>query len=160
MAAGPSNFRIGAGSLSIDGEDVGLTTEEGIVVHFEPDVHMHLSGKYGNTPVKASLIGQKLSLEIWMGEQTFANIESGYAGVVASTGRIDFGGLAGREVEGHELILTPFDGTPPWYFRNAVPTDAVDANYKVNDERIIHVTFVALVDINASDQDNLGYILS
>jgi hypothetical protein len=157
---GPSNFRIGAGALSIDGQDVGLTSEEGVVVNYEPDVHLHLSGKYGNTPVKASLIGQKLTVEVWIAEHTLENIENAYAGVTSSGGAIQFGGLAGREVEGHELILTPFDGTPSWYFRNAVPTEAVDANYKVNDERIIHVTFTALVDINASDEDNLGYILS
>lgn len=155
-----SNFHIGAGSLSIEGTDVGLTSEEGVVVNYEPDVHMHLSGKYGNTPVKASIIGQTLTLEVWMAENTYDNIESAYAGVLQEDGKIKFGGLAGREVEGKELILTPFDGTPSWYFRNAVPTGAVEAAYKVNDERIIHVTFQAMVDENAADVDNLGYILS
>lgn len=156
---GPSNFRIGAGSLSIDGQDVGLTTEEGLVVNYEPDVHLHLSGKYGTTPVKASLVGQKLTLEVWIGEHTMDNIADTYAGVVQD-GQISFGGLAGREVEGKELILTPFDGTQVWYFRNAVPTSAIEAAYKVNGERVIHVTFTALVDISASDEDNLGYVLS
>lgn len=155
-----SNFRIGAGSLSIAGEDVGLTSEEGVVVNYEPDVHLHLSGKYGNTPVKASIIGQTLTLEIWMAENTYDNIENAFAGVVQADGKIKFGGLAGREVEGKSLILTPFDGTPAWYFRNAVPTSAVETAYKVNDERIIHVTFTALVDEDAADADNLGYILS
>lgn len=155
-----SNFRIGAGSLSIDGDDVGLTNEEGMVVNYEPEVHLHLSGKYGNTPVKASIIGQTLTLEVWIAEHTFDNIEDAYAGVVQADGKIKFGGLAGREVTGKELILTPFDGTSAWYFRNAVPTSAVEAAYKVNDERIIHVTFTALVDENAADADNLGYILS
>lgn len=153
-----SNFHIGAGSLSIDGQDVGLTTEEGVVVVYEPDVHLHMSGKYGTTPVKASLVGQKLTLEVWIGEHTLANIEDAYAGVTAVGGKIQFGGLAGREVEGKELVLNPFDGTEAWYFRNAVPTSSVDANYKVNDERIIHVTFQALVDLTASDAENLGYV--
>lgn len=157
---GPTNFRIGAGALSIDGSDVGLTTEEGVVVSYEPDIHLHKSGKFGNTPVKASLIGQTLSLEVCIAEHTLTNIENTYAGVTTETGKIEFGGLAGREVAGKELILTPFDGTPSWYFRNAVPTSAIEAAYKVNDERIIKVTFTALVDFNAADDDNLGYILS
>lgn len=158
---GPSNFRIGAGSLAIDGDDVGLTTEEGVVVTYEPDIHLHMSGKYGNTPVKASLIGQKLTLEVTMGEHTLENIANAFAGVVDDgNGKIQFGGLAGREVEGHELILTPFDGTPSWYFRNAVPTSKIDTDYKVKNERVIKVTFTALVDTNASDDDNLGYYLS
>lgn len=155
---GPSNFKIGAGALTIDGQDVGLTTEEGVVVNYEPDVHLFTSGKYGTTPVKAALVGQKLTIEVWMGEHTLENIASAYAGVVSDTGKISFGGLAGREVEGHELILIPFDGSESWYFRNAVPTEAVDANYKVNDERIIHITFTAMVDVNATDEDNLGYL--
>lgn len=155
-----SNFHIGAGSLSIGGTDVGLTNEEGMVVNYEPDVHLHLSGKYGNTPVKASIIGQTLTLEVWIAEHTKNNIEDAFAGVVQADGKIKFGGLAGREVTGQTLILTPFDGTSAWYFRNAVPTSAVETAYKVNDERIIHVTFTAMVDEDAADADNLGYILS
>jgi len=156
--ADASNFRIGAGSLSVDGVDVGLTTEEGVVVNYEPEVHLHKSGKYGNTPVKASLTGQTLTLEVWMGEHTFDNIEDAFAGVVQADGKIKFGGLAGREIAGKELVLTPFDGTPSWYFRSAVPTSAVETAYKVGDERIVHVTFTALVDTDAADADVLGYI--
>jgi hypothetical protein len=155
---GPANFKIGAGSLSIEGTDVGLTTEEGVVVTYEPDVHLHTSGKYGTTPVKASLVGQKLTIEIWIAEHTMENILNCYAGVTGSAGKVEFGGLAGREVEGKELVLTPFDLSKSWYFRNAVPVEAVDANFKVNDERIIHATFQALVDTDAADDDNLGYI--
>jgi hypothetical protein len=154
-----SDFRIGAGSLSIGSVgDVGYTTEEGMVVNYEPDVHLHLSGKYGNTPVKASLIGQKLTLEVWIAEHTFDNIELAYAGVVQEDNKIKFGGLAGREIEGQSLVLTPFDGSESWHFRNAIPISAVDANYKVNDERIIHVTFQAMIDDNAPEDENLGYI--
>lgn len=152
-----SDFRIGAGSLSIDGSDVGLTTEEGMVVNYEPEVHLHQSAKYG-APVKASLIGQTLTLEVWIAEHTLDNIELAYAGVTAVGDRIQFGGLAGREIAGKSLVLTPLDGTPSWYFRNAVPTSAVEANYKKGDERIIHVTFTALVDADAPEAENLGYL--
>lgn len=156
----PANFRIGAGALAIDGEDVGLTTEDGVVINYAPDVHIFHSGKYGMSPMKAALVGQVLTLEVWIGEHTLENIERAFAGVVNNDGRIEFGGLAGREVEGHELVLTPFDGTPSWYFRQAVPTEAAETAYKVNDERIIHMTFTALVDIDAAEQDNIGYMAS
>lgn len=157
---GTENFHIGAGQVLIDGRDVGLTTEEGVVVNYEPDVHLHLSGKYGTTPVKASLVGQKLTIEIWIAENTMENIRDAYAGVILSSGKISFGGLAGREVVGKSLTLIPQDGTAVWYFRSAVPTEAIDTNYKVNDERIIHVTFTALVDMTATDADNIGYLSS
>jgi hypothetical protein len=152
------NFRIGAGSLSIAGEDVGLTTEEGMVVSYEPDVHLHLSGKYGNTPVKASLIGKKLTLEVWIAEHTLQNILDAFAGAGGSSTRVKFGGVAGSELVGKELVLTPFDNTPSWTFRKAIPVSNVDTNYKVNDERIIHVTFQALVDLDAVEDENLAFV--
>lgn len=152
------NFRIGAGSLSIAGQDVGHTTEEGMVVGYEPDVHKHLSGKFGNTPVKATLVGVNLTLEVWVAEHTLQNILNTFAGVTGSPTRVKFGGVAGREVVGKELVLTPFDNTPSWTFRNAVPTSSVDTNYKVNDERIMHVTFQALVDMDAPEDENLAFL--
>lgn len=155
MAA--SDFRIGAGALSIDGEDVGLTNEEGVLVTYEPDVHLHMSGKYP-APVKASLVGINLTIEITMAEWVFDNIAEAYAGVLQEDGKIKFGGLAGRALTGKELVLTPFDNTPSWYFRNAVPTSAVEAAYSKEDERLMKVTFTALVDTDADDDDNLGYI--
>lgn len=153
-----SDFRIGAGALSINGQDVGYTTEEGVVVTYEPDVHLHMSGKFGNTPVKASLIGQNLTLEVWMAENTLTNIANAFAGVVNEGGKIKFGGIAGREISGKELVLTPFDGTPSWVFRNAVPISSVETNYKVADERVIQVTFRAMVDTDAPEAENLGYV--
>jgi hypothetical protein len=152
------NFRIGAGSLSIDGDDVGLTTEEGMVVVYEPDVHLHMSGKYGNSPVKASLIGKKLTLEVWIAEHTMQNILDAFAGAAGTTGRVKFGGIAGTEIVGKELVLTPFDNTPSWTFAKAVPVSSVDTNYKVNDERIIQVTFQALVDTEALEDENMAFI--
>lgn len=152
------NFKIGAGSLSIDGNDVGGTTEEGMVVHYEPDVHLHKSGQFGSTPVKASFLGQTVTLEVWMAEHVLDNIEYAFAGVVHEAGIVKFGGIAGREIAGRELIMTPFDNSPSWHFRNAVPTSSIDTNYKVNDERIIHVTFTAMVDPTAAEDENLGYL--
>ena len=155
---GPTNFRIGAGKLEIDYEDVGLTNEDGMIVHYEPDVHLHYSGKFGNTPVKASLIGQVLTLEVTVAEQTLANVMRTYAGVTLTSGRVQFGGLAGREIDGKALKLSPFDDTEPFYFKNAVPTSAVEAEYSVKNERLTKVTFTALVDIDALEAENLGYI--
>ncbi len=157
MPTGPTNFKIGAGSIAIDGQDVGLTNEEGVVVNYEPDIHEHLSGKYGTTPVKTSIVGMNLTVEMWLAEHTKENMLNSMAGVTAVGGKVQFGGLAGREVEGKSMVLTPFDGSPSWYFMNAVPTSAVETAYKVNDERIYHVTFRAMVDINAADAENLGY---
>lgn len=153
----PSNFRIGAGALSIDGTDIGLTTQEGIVVTYEPNVHQHMSGRFGMTPVKASYIGANVTLEVYMGEHTLENMAEAFAGAVLEDDKIKFGGIAGRAIEGKELILTPFDGTPAWVFRSAVPTSSVETAYQVENERIIQVTFTALVDVTAPEDENIAY---
>ena len=158
MPESVEDLHIGAGSLSIDGTDVGFTTTEGVVINFEPEVHLHMSGKYGNTPVKASLIGQTLSLDVTIAAHTLANIEKSYAGAVLDGGVIKFGGVAGREITGKELVLTPFDGTASWTFKNAVPTSSVAANYQVDNERVITVTFTAMVDVSADEDENLGTV--
>lgn len=150
------NFKIGAGSLSIDGADIGYTTEEGVVVTYEPDVHLHLSGKYGTTPVKASLVGMNLTLEVWMAENTLANLEKAMAGAFLDGSVVKFGGVAGTEITGAELVLTPFDGSPTWTFKNAVAISPVEVAYKVNDERIMQVTFRAMVDTTATENENVA----
>lgn len=151
-----SNFKIGAGALSIDGRDVGYTTEEGAVVTYEPDVHLHLSGQFGTTPVRGSLVGQNLSVEVWIAENTFSNIEDAFAGVTRSGDTAKFGGNAGVEIVGKELVLTPFDGSASWTFKNAIPISPVETAYKVNDERILQVTFRALIDPDSDTDENIA----
>lgn len=152
------NFHIGAGSLTIGGTDVGETTEDGVVVTYEPNIHLHHSGKFGTTPVKASLIGMNLTVQVTLGETTLANMQKVFAGVITETGQVKFGGVAGREITGAELVLTPFDGTDPWTFLNAVPTSSVEVAYQVENERVYQVTFTALVDEEADDDENLATV--
>lgn len=155
------NFHIGAGALSIGGVDVGATTPNGMVVNYEPEVHLHKSGKYGNTPVKASLTGKTLTMEVELAESTLANMLRVFAGTTSegtpTPSKVKFGGIAGVEIVGKTIILTPFDGTPAWVFRNAVPTSPVDMNYTVEDERVFKVTFTAMVDTGAPEDENLAY---
>ncbi|MFA5634102.1 MAG: hypothetical protein WC973_03045 [Candidatus Dojkabacteria bacterium] len=156
------NFHIGAGAISIDGSDVGATTPNGAVVNYEPEVHLHKSGKYGNTPVKASLIGKTLTIDMELAESTLLNMSRVYAGVTAegtpTPSKIKFGGISGVEVEGKIIVLTPYDGTASWVFRNAVPTSPVEMNYTVEDERVYKVTFTAMIDSSVPEDENLAYV--
>lgn len=151
------NFHIGACKLYADGQFVGETNEEGAVVNYEADVHLHKSGTFGNTPVKGSVIGKTLSIEVWIAEHTMDNIETFFPGVLREGEKIKFGGPAGLEIQGVQLTLVPNDGTPSWYFRNAIPSTAVETAYKVNDERLIHLTLSALIDPSAPANEELGY---
>lgn len=152
------NFRIGAGSISIDSQDIGYTTEDGVVVTVEPNVHIHQSGKYGTTGVKASILGYEVTVQITMAESTLANLQRALAGVTAVGAKVQIGGVAGREVVGKEIVLAPFDGTESWTFRNAVPTSSVEVAYQVENERVYEVTFTALVDDSAADAENVLFV--
>jgi hypothetical protein len=153
-----SDFHIGAGSLSVNGDDVGHTTPEGVVVNVAPNVHIHQSGKYGTTGVKASILGYEVTVQITMAESTLDNLERAIAGATAAGSRVKLGGLAGREVVGAEIILTPYDGTESWTFRNAVATGSVEVAYQVENERVYQVTFTALVDEDAAEDENIAFI--
>lgn len=155
---GFDNFRIGAGSLTVGAVDVGYTTPEGVVVNVEPNVHIHQSGKYGTTGVKASIIGYEVTVQITMGETTLENLERAIAGATSVGAKVQIGGLAGREVTGAEIVLTPFDGTESWTFRNAVPTGPVEVLYQVENERVYQATFTALVDDAAADAENVLFV--
>ena len=153
-----TDFHIGAGDISINGEDIGHTTPNGVVITYEPNVHQHQSGQWGTTPVKASIIGINVSLEIEIAESTLDNLERVLPGITRAGGRIQIGGEAGREVVGKSLVLTPFDGTEAWSFYKVVPTSAVEVAYQVENERVYKVTFTALVDETAPEAENIGYV--
>lgn len=155
MEPNAAEYKIGAGYLTLDGDDLGGTTEEGVVVHYDPDIFLHTSGKYGSTPIKASLKGVKLTIEATLGETTEGNLEKVFAGVGAGG---KFGGVAGTEITGGELIVNPFDGSEAWIFTNVVPTGTVEVAYLPNKERVYKVTFTALIDPNAVEGQELGYL--
>lgn len=155
---GFEEFRIGAGSLTVGGTDVGHTTPEGVVVNVEPNVHIHQSGKFGTTGVKASIIGYEVTVQITMAEATLANLQRAIAGSTADGARVKIGGVAGTEVTGAELVLTPFDGTEAWTFRNAVPNSPIEVAYQVENERVYQVTFTALVDEDANEDENIVFV--
>lgn len=154
-----ANFRIGAGALTVGGVDVGDTTQEGIVISYEPDVHFHMSGRYGSTPVKASILGVKLTLKITIGESTLANLAKVLPGsVLDGSTRLNLGGIAGEEIDGVPLVMTPNDATEPWVFRDAVISGPIEVAYQAQNERVYAATFTALVDEAAPDESVLGYV--
>lgn len=152
------NFHIGAGDLLLDSVSIGHTTPEGVLVNIEPDVHLHLSGKYGTTPVKAALKGYMVTLQVTMGETTLSNLQKAVAGANSDAGKLQLGGLAGREIPGVALQLDPYDETESWFFTNAVQTSAVEVAYQVENERVYQVTFTAMVDEGAAEAENIGYM--
>jgi hypothetical protein len=156
---GFENFQIGAATVRYLGVDLGHTNEDGVTVSYEPDVHMHMSGKFGTTPVKASLVGKKLEIEVSFAEITLANFEKTFSGSALNGGILEFGGTAGEELTGGELVVLPNHGNiKKWTFKNAVITSAVQQEYSPSNEQILKVTYTAMVDEDSADDDNLAEV--
>jgi hypothetical protein len=153
------NFQIGAADVRYKGVHLGHTNEDGVVVNYEPDVHMHMSGRFGTTPVKASIVGKKLEVTVNMAEMTLAKFETAFAGSDIDSNILNFGGKAGEELVGGELVVLPiFGNIRKWTFKNAVVTGAVEQEYSPSNEQILEVTFTAMVDEDALDAENIAEV--
>lgn len=153
------NFQIGAATVRYKSTHLGHTNEDGVIVNYEPDVHMHMSGRFGTTPVKASLIGKKLEITAHLAEMTLARFEKAFAGSAIASSILNFGGVAGEELVGGELVVLPNHGNiKKWTFKNAVVTGAIEQEYSVTNEQILAVTFTAMVDEDAADIENIAEV--
>jgi hypothetical protein len=151
-------LKIGGGELFIDDVSVGETTQEGIIITYEPDVHEFKTGQYGSTSSKASIIGAKLSIKIVMAENTAENLKEVLAGTSQSDDKNKIGSIAGEKISEKEIKLVPFDGSDSWTFQKAVPISPVEILYQPNNERVYSVTFLCLVDEQVDEDENLAHI--
>ncbi len=150
------NFQIGGATVRYAGVFLGHTNENGITVTYEPDIHMHMSGKYGTTPVKASIVGKKVTVEVNLAEITLTNFEKTMSDSEITASLLNIGGVAGSALDGAELVIIPNAGNIlKWTFRNAVITSAVSQEYSPSNEQILKVTYTAMVDEDRSDATNL-----
>lgn len=156
MESTPDNYQLGAGDLKVDDTSVGYTTKNGVVVKVEPDLLLAKSGKYGSTPVRAFLIGQKVEVEVEMAENTADNYAVAMAGATLSGESVKLGGIAGKVISGHIITLEPFDGSKVWTFKNCIPTSSVELAYKPGELRVIKVTFTGMVDTGEDDDENIA----
>jgi len=160
-----TNVQVGVCDVSYNGVDLGHTLG-GVVVSYEPEYKDVTVDAYGNTPVEKYLIGEKLTAKIPLAEYTVANLrnampQASFAG--AANARITLGAKAGKSAvaDAYQLVLHPSrEGTRRHdvVFYKAYVDSAVELNHTKEDEKIIEVTFVALVDESKSDGNYLGLI--
>lgn len=153
------DFQIGGATVRYNGVHLGHTNEDGVVISYEPDVHMHMSGRYGTSPVKASLVGKTLTVTVNLAEMTLARFEKAFTGTAIASSILNFGGTAGEALTGYDLIVLPNHGNiKKWTFKNAVVTGAIEQEYSPSNEQILAVTFTALVDEDEPEVENLAEV--
>lgn len=160
-----TKVKVGVCSVSYNGLDLGHT-KGGVEVSYEP-THFDVSvDKYGATVVEKYLTGEKFTAKVPLAEYTIANLrnaipQSTFAG--AANSRILIGSSAGQaaKVDSYQLVLHPIsEGTRAFdvVMYKAYVASQVVLNHKVDDVKVIEVTFEALLDETKTDGNYLGLI--
>jgi hypothetical protein len=160
-----TNVQVGVCSVSLGGTDLGHT-KGGVEVSYEPVFKDVTVDKYGETVVEQYLIGEKLTAKVPLAEYTIANLrksmpQSQFAG--AANSRITIGAVAGKKSleDALQLVLHPInEGTRRHdiVFYKAIVAAQVVLSHKVDEEKVVEVTFTALLDETRSDGNYLGLI--
>ena len=160
-----TNVQVGPCSVSFNGVDLGHT-KGGVEVSYEPVYKDVMVDKYGETVVEKYLQGEKLTAKIPLAEFTIANLRVAMPQTVfggAGNTRITVGAAAGKKAsdDAAQLVLHPLnEGTRRHdiVFYKAVVTSSVVLNHKVDEEKVVEVTFEALLDETRADGNYLGLL--
>lgn len=162
-----TNVRIGACSVFYGGVNLGHT-RDGAEFNFEREFEELRVDQY-SSPVDLALTGQNLTVKVYLAEivNDILNVaipegkyELGSADDRLGLGQ-DTGYLLGQDAK--QLILHPLknadsDLSEDIVIYKAVSTEPVALNYKVDEQRICEVTFMALIDETNGNGRRLGHI--
>lgn len=159
------NVQLGVCTVTFNGVDLGHT-KGGVEWMYEPEHHDIAVDKYGSTTIEKRLIGEKVTVKVPLAEFTIANLrvampQSTFAG--AANTRVLLGATAGQKAtdDSAVLVLHPFtEGTRRHdiVLYKAYATEAVTLSHSNDEEKVIEVTFQALLDESKSDGNYLGLI--
>lgn len=164
MAADITNVKLGVCSVNFNDTDLGHT-KGGVVVTYSPEYHDVTVDKYGNTVVEKVLIGEKLTVKVPMAEATMANLAIAMPATSGAAEKTTIGDLAGTALAAlaKQLVLHPIandaaDLSEDVVLYKAVVTSEIVLDYTYDGERVVEVTFEALLDEDRSAGDYLGLI--
>lgn len=158
-----TNVKVGVCSVTLNGTDLGHTSG-GVEVTYEPEHFDVMVDKYGKTIVEKKLVGEKLTVKVPLAEFTVANLkvampQGTFAG--AANARLTVGRSAGASAKSlaSQLVLHPInEGTRAndIVLHKAYVASAVTLAHRVDEQKVIEVTFEALLDETKSDGNYLG----
>ena len=159
-----ANIKIGACTVNYKSVDLGHTWG-GVTFSYEPEYVDITADQYGNTPVDKALLGEVVTVVARLNESTVVNFSKAIPlSTLTSTTKATFGKDAGARLgtTGGVLILHPIvngaSKADDIILYKAVVSEAVEVEYTNEDERIIEVTFTALVDTTKATGSYLGLI--
>lgn len=160
-----TNVKVGVCSVTYNGVDLGHT-KGGVEVTYEPSYHDVTVDKYGETIVEKYLMGEKMTVKAPLAEFTVANMkvaipQGTFAG--AANKRLTVGQTAGASAQAlsAQLVLHPLNmGTRAndIVLHKAYVASTIALAHRVDEEKVIEVTFEALLDETKSAGNYLGLI--
>ena len=160
-----TKVKVGVCTVTFNSLDLGHTIG-GVEVSYEPVYKDVMVDAYGETIVEKYLIGEKLTAKVGLAESTIANMrnaipQSTFAG--AANSRINIGAKAGKKAtdDAAQLVLHPVgEGTRAYdiVFYKAYVGSTIVLPHVNDGEKVIEVTFEALLDESKSDGSYLGMI--
>lgn len=158
------NVKIGACNVSFKGVDLGHSIGE-CTVNYSPDWYDMKVNKYGTTVVDKYLKGESFTVKVPLAESTIANLIVGAPAMTNGTTKATIGKDAGTRAStlAGLLVLHPQNNDSDDLSEDVVMHKAISVNelpisFSNEGERIIEVTFQALVDETKTDGNRLGLI--
>lgn len=160
-----TKVKMGSVDVEVNGTDIGHTMG-GAELNYEPSYADITVDKYGETPANKVLIGEKLTATVRIAESTLANLKRAIPrGINTTATKLTIGAAAGKLLSENafRLVLHPTtnasnDKSEDVVFYKAVSTEPVEVPYHVDEEKVVEVTFHALIDESKTDGNYLGLI--
>jgi hypothetical protein len=147
LAFDSDNIELGPCYVYFNGVHVGHTFG-GVTVSFTQKVYELKSDQYGDTPLKYKDAGITAEITVNMTENTFANLKVLFSTAQDWTTYLTFGKPVGGDIQSHELILEPTDGSEIYQFYKAAPNinSAVEVAFTADKQKVFQCKFQALID--------------
>jgi len=162
MAASLDNCKIGHAIVTAGATEVGHT-KGGTEISYTPTIHEKTVDLYGDSPMEAVEIGYRLEIKIFFAESDLASLNMAMAGSTLTTGtttdEVGIGRAAGSTIASQVLRVHPISAgaavNEDWVFTKAVVIGSPTFAFKIDEDRIFEVTFLALIDESATEGEKL-----
>lgn len=141
-------------------------TKGGVEVTYAPEYYDKTVDKYGNTIYDKVLIGEKLTAKVPLAEFTIANLAVAIPAGDSAASKVTIGKNAGLHMSANDaglLRLHPIangaaDLSEDVVFYKALNTSELVLAHTFDGEKLVEVTFEALLDESKADGSYLGLI--
>ena len=162
MAKDLTNFEIGISDNTLGGVALGHT-KGGTEVTINGNLHEKKVDEYGEAPVGLVDLGSRIEIKIFMAESDLAHIAKTIPGATLTTGTtkddVGIGKVAGSEIAGQTLVLHPVAAgvsvDNDWNFTKVVPISSPTFAFKVDEDRVFEMMFLAIIDDTATEGEKL-----